>query len=43
MKIHFIFFLSHVKLAETPRKNTVLSSFIADFTAENAPTSERYL
>ena len=25
------------------KKNTVLSSFIADFTAENAPTSGRYL
>ena len=35
----FRFFLSHVKLA----KNTVFSSFITDFTTENAPTSGRYL
>ena len=34
--------LPHVKLAKR-KKNNVLSSFLTDCTAENAPTSGRYL
>ena len=33
----------HMLKSQKRKKNTVLSSFIADFTAENAPTSGRYL
>ena len=33
----------HMLNSQKRKKNTVLSSFITDFTAENAPTSGRYL
>ena len=39
MKIHFIFFLSHAKLAKMQEKH----SFNTDFTAEHVPTLGRYL
>ena len=33
----------HMLNSQKRKKNTILSSFITDFTAENAPTSGRYL
>ena len=33
----------HMLNSQKRKKNTVLSSFITNFTAENAPTSGRYL